>query len=168
MPACDAMPCGVRCGGTNWGCQTVTAEADPCYEHIRWAMTEGIYAQPLWYPNLKPTSPREAFQCELVLSTQVPQCDTPPCNYPCDGEYSEAAGGTDSAPTIPGFRRRILQEAATAGQVNRWRRRSCQLDTILTNVRVKNRALSLMYQAPCSGTAAVEDHGSIFRQNLTH
>ena len=87
-PGC-LPPCGVTCGGHQYACGE---PGDDCLMHITWAMNEGIHAHPEWYHNLaaSPLSSPRAFQCELVISLDVPVCTVTPCDYPCDGIYQPA------------------------------------------------------------------------------
>lgn len=40
-------------------------EGEECYKQVTWAMYEGIYSNPEWYPNLTTNSSFEAFQAHL-------------------------------------------------------------------------------------------------------
>merc|ERR1711871_1802300 len=98
VPDCNNLPCDFDCSAINAECSTA-AEGDECFGHDDWAMNTGIYTNPEWYPGLDSGSDFEAFQCELVLSPNVPDCWIPPCNYECDGDYLTAAGGDGECST---------------------------------------------------------------------
>ena len=67
------------------GDDTCGAPEEACQGHIDWAMNTGIYTNPEWYPNLTADCSFEAFQCELALSVNVPDCNMAPCDFACDG-----------------------------------------------------------------------------------
>ena len=91
---CVNIPCGHTCIPLEPGerCHDTVAE-DACFGHIDWAMNTGIVNNPEWYPNLSADSEFKAFQCELALSPDVPDCNDLPCEYECDGVYESPAGG---------------------------------------------------------------------------
>ena len=74
-------------------CSTAV-EGDACFPHVDWAMNTGINSNPEWYPNLDAGSSFEAFQCELALNVNVPDCNMAPCDFACDGDYLSPGGDT--------------------------------------------------------------------------
>ena len=101
-PDCNRMPCGVTCDGMEYGCTTLDW-TDPCYKHVVFAMqnapnsTHGLHREqwnggqgdfgPL---RASPKNRFKAFQCEVVLRAQHPECQAKlPCNFKCDGDYDD-------------------------------------------------------------------------------
>eukprot|EP00438_Fugacium_kawagutii_P010115 Skav203906 [mRNA] locus=scaffold1649:333420:346789:- [translate_table: standard] len=58
-------------------CRTAQPGED-CYSDVIWAMRDGIYSQPQWYPGLTPSSSFEEFQ-QLFYETGVARCHEAPC-----------------------------------------------------------------------------------------
>ena len=80
VPDCVAPPCEVDCSSFYSTCSTAV-EGDACFGHVEWAMNTGIVSNPEWYPNLDADSSFEAFQCELALNENVPDCNMDPCDF---------------------------------------------------------------------------------------
>lgn len=89
---CSAQPCQYECDGVYSAaaggdeCETAVEgqgiDTD-CFDHVTWAMTYGIVDHPEWYPELRPDSSFEAFQCHLYLTTSLEHCTVAPCFYDC-------------------------------------------------------------------------------------
>jgi len=63
-------------------CHTVE-EGERCYNHVLWAMREGVKARPLWYPGLTENSSFAEFQAHLHRES------TGDCPVPCSGVTAE-------------------------------------------------------------------------------
>eukprot|EP00434_Breviolum_minutum_P011470 symbB.v1.2.010112.t1/scaffold658.1/size175746/2 len=50
-----------------------------CFKKVKWAMSDGIYANPSWYPGVTPQSPFTMFQDSLYRSGEGG------CQRPCSG-----------------------------------------------------------------------------------
>merc|ERR1711865_518129 len=90
MGECTEVPCGTSCNGdqgAEGNCHTVV-NGDPCYTHVSWAMSDGIFSNPEWYPGLTQWSSLEEFQCALSLSGNVPECTDEPCGFDCTGDQA--------------------------------------------------------------------------------
>jgi hypothetical protein len=99
QPDCVNYPCNWVCPGTEMQCDT---DDEVCAGHVEWAMNTGIFTNPEWYPNLTPNSPYEAFQCELALM-ESSECSMEPCDFACDGEYSDSAQGDGGGLYFEGY-----------------------------------------------------------------
>ena len=98
--ACRKFPCAANCNGVYRYCRSVAGNAsDPCYKHVQWAMTDGIYdpnptrihtryCEPLGR-CLSPNSSFEEFQCNLMLQRQWSPAQAV-CDFPCDYQACEA------------------------------------------------------------------------------
>merc|ERR1712070_333161 len=93
VPDCNMAPCDFACdgdyltgaggdgnSGTDADCGVIE---DACQGHIDWAMSTGINTNPEWYGGLTPDSPIDAFQCQLAVDPNVPDCVAPPCDVDC-------------------------------------------------------------------------------------
>jgi len=54
-----------------------------CFKKVKWAMSDGIYANPTWYPGLTPQSPPSKFQDTLYRAGEGG------CPRPCTGGLPE-------------------------------------------------------------------------------
>jgi len=52
--------------------------SETCYKSVQWAMSDGIFAHPEWYPLVKPDSSFEEFQ-EQIHKTNPTDCPNRPC-----------------------------------------------------------------------------------------
>jgi len=77
-------------------CHTAV-EGEECKDLVDWAMSEGIYAHPEWYPDLTPQSSFKEFQMAIFDSRrQSPEGLV--CSPPCEGDDTcccVAANGTE-------------------------------------------------------------------------
>merc|ERR1712217_2361 len=74
------IPSGTNTANTAW-CHLAT-QGEQCYDDVQWAMTEGIYAHPEWYPGLSKDSAFSEFQAWLSGS------EASSCKPPCPHELS--------------------------------------------------------------------------------
>merc|ERR1712157_478658 len=96
-PALCPIPCEMP---SQQPCHT-SLEGEPCYAHVRWAMKNGIFAHPEWFPELSQASSFEDFQAHFHTS------DPALCPIPCDLQSQNEVLTPVADPDISSETRRI-------------------------------------------------------------
>merc|ERR1712232_559244 len=79
-------------------CHTAV-ESDECYGHVRWAMGEGIYSFPHWYPELSPQSSFVEFQASMHMTGHGFATCPQPCFGPDGRKLADVTRRTRTAPS---------------------------------------------------------------------
>merc|ERR1719215_1604472 len=85
-------------GSSSGACHTAMP-GEVCFGHLMWAMQEGIYAHPEWYPGLSKHSASEDFQLFLHSDKSTT------CQKPCPRQNSTMPDASTSGPchdAVPG------------------------------------------------------------------
>eukprot|EP00931_Biecheleriopsis_adriatica_P104202 TRINITY_DN7890_c0_g1_i4.p1 TRINITY_DN7890_c0_g1~~TRINITY_DN7890_c0_g1_i4.p1 ORF type:complete len:404 (+),score=74.51 TRINITY_DN7890_c0_g1_i4:62-1273(+) len=80
-----------KAASTNSCRDTKASDNDDCWRAVSWAMSDGVYAHPEWYPGLNPRSGSAAFQASVHASTPDK------CPAPCSGAPAPQAANCHDA-----------------------------------------------------------------------